>query len=375
MKKHTEQDGRLEEVLEDFRNLYHDHFKTLQNITLLLRPTFEYLKPNPFPSQGMPSAEALSSAFARPLDALESALGRLRAELSSRPEEQGISPSQLYNLDQRISQIKRLRAELAPTLLASSIRQNLGHLDVWFNNVRATGGRTPADRVDEVIASMKEISRLCCLYSLHLAIDRVVSMDERAHAIRRRVESLTCDGRAPEERTASTLPEMFGQAVSQLGDYARSRRVTILPPELEQGHDAPVEVNLQDVVQALACIIHNAIKYSHQLQQEEAWINVRMGREDQLVVAWIESWGTPITVEEIEQEFIFRRNYRGIYALNAGRHGTGSGLSYAREVARRHGGDVTATSRPPKGGRPENYNQTFITTIRFALKARPERKV
>lgn len=376
MKKHAEQDGRLEEVVEDFRALYHDHFKTLQHIALLLRPTLKCLGPDPFPSRGLPSDAELSRGFARPLDTLESALARLRAELSTRPEQDGISPSHLSNLDQRISKIKRVRSEFGPQLLASSIRQSVEDLDVWFKNVRTTGGRTPAVLVDHVLAAMREIDRLCCLYSLHVAIDRVASMDERAHAIRRRLEAHTADGHLAEGRAASTLPDMLRQAASQLGEYARNRRIELEPYKLEPGHDAPVEINQQDVVQALACIIHNAIKYSHQLPYENAWIGVKIGSEDQLVVAWIESWGTPITLEEIEQELIFQPNYRGIYALNAGQHGTGSGLSYAREVARRHGGDVTVTSRPAtKVGAPDNYNQAFITTVRFALKARPERKV
>ncbi|MCL5037435.1 MAG: sensor histidine kinase [Chloroflexi bacterium] len=132
----------------------------------------------------------------------------------------------------------------------------------------------------------------------------------------------------------------------------------------------------RDVVRAISNLIHNAIKYSwNRDSDEKRWVTIRSKIVDKEVWIEFENFGVPITKEEIDHEIIFEIGVRGRLSHDRGRTGTGVGLSDARRIARRHGGDVVISSRPVSpGGREDDYlKNPFITTAILKLPLPPKR--
>lgn len=113
-----------------------------------------------------------------------------------------------------------------------------------------------------------------------------------------------------------------------------------------------VRADSDRITQVLTNILGNALAYT------SAGGSVRVGaiaRGEQVVVAVVDS-GKGLTVEQ--KEAVFERFYR---ADSAAPGGTGIGLTIARSIARRHGGDVTAES--PGIGRGATFTLTLPTAL------------
>jgi signal transduction histidine kinase len=87
----------------------------------------------------------------------------------------------------------------------------------------------------------------------------------------------------------------------------------------------------------------------------------------------VENWGVPISARELEEGMVFELGYRGQWSTDRGRLGTGIGLTDARDVADKHTGALTSTSRPARSWGPDDpeddeyYRQPFLTAVTFAL--------
>jgi signal transduction histidine kinase len=115
------------------------------------------------------------------------------------------------------------------------------------------------------------------------------------------------------------------------------RLVFELPPKL------PVLQGDRDkIMLALHNLIGNAVKYT---LEGQVVVSVHHAG-GQLVV---EVRDTGIGIAEIDQAKLFEKFYRAPDPRVAKIVGSGLGLALAREVARRHGGDITVQSQPEKG--------------------------
>lgn len=90
-------------------------------------------------------------------------------------------------------------------------------------------------------------------------------------------------------------------------------------------------------------LVHNAIKYSPQGGE----VCVTCGAQDGLARIAVTDQGVGIAAEDRDR--LFTRFGRIVTRDTAGLPGTGLGLYLARDVARRHGGDVTVQSEPGRG--------------------------
>lgn len=108
---------------------------------------------------------------------------------------------------------------------------------------------------------------------------------------------------------------------------------------------------------AVWILIDNAVKYSFDPEEREKIglpgkpsnkedkVNVLLTareRENDIVIT-ISNWGVPI--HEDEREHIFKREFRGVEAIDRAPNGTGIGLFIASEIIRLHGGKIKLLQR------------------------------
>lgn len=101
------------------------------------------------------------------------------------------------------------------------------------------------------------------------------------------------------------------------------------------------------------CLLENAVKYSFRgAPGRERTIDIfyadtRMYDVRTLKV-FIQSYGCPITPDEIKERKIFELGYRGEFSGDRGRQGTGSGLYIADRIVYAHYGKIEVESRTSK---------------------------
>jgi len=106
---------------------------------------------------------------------------------------------------------------------------------------------------------------------------------------------------------------------------------------------------------AISGLVHNAIKYSW--QRRNGYVTVKLTQvTDEQGQVWlqltIQNYGVMIDKEEIESGDIFRYGYRGRYASDRSRPGSGIGLYHAKRVVEDHGGVITIESHPARVSAP-----------------------
>lgn len=233
---------------------------------------------------------------------------------------------------------------------------------------RIEAGHLPKETVRDVLRLAERLERNACLYDALTTRAAVIQMDASLRALR---DFITADLRGREASERLGLERLVRDAVSQLAEFAAASHVEVKvhvdEPDLE------IEGEHRELSRAVANLLHNAIKYSwHRDRGTTPWVGVRLGRHGRLVSVEFETWGVPITREELEEGMVFRIGYRGKFSTDRGRLGTGIGLTDAQRVAQQHGGTLTIESQPARTSGilpedPEYYRQPFLTRTRLEL--------
>ncbi|QYU66958.1 PAS domain-containing protein [Leptolyngbya sp. 15MV] len=137
------------------------------------------------------------------------------------------------------------------------------------------------------------------------------------------------------------LDAMFDDLREEFGPQAREKGLELsleLPPKL------PVVVGDRDkIAQALHNLVGNAVKYT----PKGGRVSVRVDAGPERLTIDVADTGVGIPAAELD--LVFEKFYRASGTRSSDVPGTGLGLPLAREVARLHGGDVTARSEVGKG--------------------------
>ena len=125
-----------------------------------------------------------------------------------------------------------------------------------------------------------------------------------------------------------------------------------------------------ELASVISGLIHNAIKYSW--QRHKSYVNIRLTRtseEPPRLQLEITNYGVMIAKEEIASGDIFRYGYRGRYATDRHRPGSGIGLYYAKRVVEKHGGEITIASTPARTPSPSQRlrDTPHLTTVTVLL--------
>jgi two-component system phosphate regulon sensor histidine kinase PhoR len=207
------------------------------------------------------------------------------------------------------------------------------------------------------------------LASLLQSRSAILQMDYTIRSFR---EFVTTNLRRAEPTERLQLAVLIEVANRQLVEYASASKV-----EIRVRNSAPDVLVLgveRELVRALANLVHNAVKYSWQRENgQHPWVDIHIHRQEQSVFISLENWGVPVSARELSEGMVFELGYRGKWATDRGRLGTGIGLTDSRDVVQKHRGEVTITSRPARTWGPDDpdddeyYLQPFLTKVTIRL--------
>jgi signal transduction histidine kinase len=134
------------------------------------------------------------------------------------------------------------------------------------------------------------------------------------------------------------LQQIFDDIIRSAGAIAEKKNIKI-----EVVKDDPISMILGDydrLRQMFMVILDNAIKFS----DENKTVHINVKKNDEIIVT-IRDEG--IGIEPIDLPNIFEKFYKSSLKQNAS--GTGLGLAIAKQIAIKHGGDITVQSTPGEG--------------------------
>jgi signal transduction histidine kinase len=156
------------------------------------------------------------------------------------------------------------------------------------------------------------------------------------------VEGLLAVARGDEGAPPQLAPADLNAVAAEAVDAARAAAggkvvIEYVPPK------EPVEASFDrdQIYRVVMILLDNAVKYT----PEGGIVAADVRREDDRVRLEVSDTGVGIPAEDLPR--VFERFYRADPARSEG--GAGLGLSIARQIARAHGGEVEAKSKPGKG--------------------------
>lgn len=147
-------------------------------------------------------------------------------------------------------------------------------------------------------------------------------------------------GATDTRRDIVDLGKLVRDAVELFEPLAEDRNITLT---VDADNDCHMKGNTPYLQRMLSNLIDNALKYTDRGGQ------VRVSLETADRQAMITVSDTGVGIARQDQNRVFERFVR--VDKSRSRDGCGMGLSFARAVARAHGGDITLDSRPGQGSR------------------------
>lgn len=354
---------KLKQLTYDFGNVLHDYTSTLLMVQLSITSALRAFHPDPFPPEVEVSVEDAAAKVAQPAAQLASSLGQLLLRAKAEDRATALPAERWLDLTASLAKLEDYEQHI-PTPDFRPIYLGEVAWEVQSLVDKIDRKRFSRELLRQVHDDAKDLARIVHLISLRRTRDAVLEMDHQVRSLR---EFVTADVRRREARVVCNVAQLISQARMNLDEYARSRGVTIRV-KLDKP-DYEISGVPREIVRALANLLHNAIKYSWSRPQDKSpWVSVRASAAKDRLHLQIENWGVPIPKDEVEQELVFNMGFRGKLSGDRGRVGTGIGLTDARQVARRHGGDLILESRPAIATRREDdYKSPFLTTVTLTL--------
>jgi signal transduction histidine kinase len=329
------------DITLDVNALLHEHATSIKGLAAPIRAILDCMGPAPFETHGEPRSDEILNAIRPLLIELRSELQRASAAKDARSD----TPISLV-----VGRIRRLMGETNGTALSHHAKACAQEM---LKHITAEDARLRTLTAD--------IIRISTVAELLKAESHIVEIAEQTRALR---DVAVAAVASPEIARTVDFMVLVHRAVDNATPYAESRRIDLkIHRKSHRSDRLLVTVQQSDVQRALSNLLSNAIKYSYTLPGKlRAWVVVDVCRAGGNACAEFENWGVPIVSEDFGHGRLFTPRYRGRYALEQGRAGTGMGLWDARATARRHGGDVTIKSALARAGEtPDPASKPYIT--------------
>ena len=180
-----------------------------------------------------------------------------------------------------------------------------------------------------------------------LTVENLTPVIEQNHLLTHLVEDLQTlaladAGQIELQRTPTDLVSLVERVVERFQPQAALHqvRLTLSPPATAV---EPISVDPVRVEQMLTNLLSNALRYT----PLDGQIDVAMTQLTKLVRLTVHDSGPGIPGDALP--FIFERFYRADKSRSRMEGGSGLGLAIARNLARAHGGDITATNHTSGG--------------------------
>lgn len=344
--------------------ILHAQHQSLTMLSLTLESIRQALGPDPFDSLP-PSDAELADTVESTLDHLIKQLENVIHKSSDSVSERRI-PAELWS---KIKQLHKLSVRLYPELrsdpfVPSTLREvSQSLLEALEEEVPKP--KFPREPLKNVLLACQQLRSVVCLADINRTIEQLRTMSDELEALHL-ILSAKQETEKHQGARVFRLWRVVKEALDRLKPAALLRSLELRPEVSRRATGLRVFAQPSDIDRAVMNILQNAVKYSYQLPSESssnAWITIRLGEsiDKEQVILEIESWGTPVTTQEIDEGLLFQPGYRGSHAGRGGQPGTGIGLYDARVTARRWGGDVTITSVPvEKPGRERNTTTVYL---------------
>ncbi|OGO28559.1 MAG: hypothetical protein A2136_06685 [Chloroflexi bacterium RBG_16_54_11] len=180
-----------------------------------------------------------------------------------------------------------------------------------------------------------------------LTVENLVPVIEQNHLLTHLVEDLRTlalaeSGQIVLERTLIDLPSLVGRVVDRFQHQAASGQVNLslsLPAE----PIPPLSLDPVRLEQMLTNLLTNALRYT----PTGGEVRIEIAALPKVVRLTVHDSGPGIPLDALP--FIFDRFYRADKSRSRAEGGTGLGLAIARNLARAHGGDLTASNHASGG--------------------------
>jgi signal transduction histidine kinase len=358
---------KVEELTLDIGRILHANTSTLIMVNQTLLATAQALGSG-LPEMGGPNDPSVDPGvlerwIERSASALAQSLERLQETGDPERRREALPPDAWKDLESHIALLRHYPQRIPieelrnPTLRTAAV--------AVAARVRSIPPRLlPREPVRDVVRAADELQRAVCLADVQTTRVTVIQMDYTLRALR---DFVTAEMRPRERRERLDLVVLVQEALAQLAEFARSSHVEIVWRDRSERLYAVG--NERDLLRALANLLHNAIKYSWRRDRgRPPWVSIRTEERSGMASIEFETWGVPITRDEIERGLIYQMGYRGKWSTDRGRLGTGIGLTDAQRVAHEHGGRIHVESQPSAttGLSSEDesyYRQPFLTRV------------
>ena len=355
----------VEKIAQLVLAVFHDHVTSLETYwNAALKPVIRVLGPNPFEDAGAPTIAEAIDKLSLPTVQLVFEMNKLISKLEHDWSQRGIPPYLWHNLLKRIEQLRDFTEKTNHNPHDFLSLQTAAEEIVLLLNELKNMKIAPREILRKTLYLSTEVQHISCIFHLLQVEERVIDLQQEARILR---DFFMSEITPKQSLSTVRFLKLVEKAITILEPMAQAHRVEIrivktIPP-------SKVDVIEADAYRAVVSLLSNAIKYSWTLPGEKlAWVNISGGENSDYIYVEFENWGVPIDPEEIKSDRIFQFLNRGRFSDDRARTGTGIGLWDARNVARRHGGDVTVKSRPSRNSILQaGPNVPYLTTVRFEL--------
>lgn len=180
-----------------------------------------------------------------------------------------------------------------------------------------------------------------------LSADNLVPVIDQNHLLTRLVDDLRTLALADAdqielERLPTDLVALVNRLVERFQPQAATQQVglQVVPPPVPLPE---LQLDSIRIEQILTNLLSNALRYTPQAGR----VDLQIDTSPKLVSVTIHDTGPGIPIEALP--YIFGRFYRADKSRTRSEGGSGLGLAIARQLARAHGGDLTAANHPSGG--------------------------
>jgi signal transduction histidine kinase len=216
------------------------------------------------------------------------------------------------------------------------------------------------------IEATRQLERLVSTYDISRCREIVLATEHDLATLLDELRGVTSTDRAD-------VHDLLGSVHAAVDEYrssAERRGVDFIVKN--ECHRAMVNLPRDAVRKAIGGLLENAVKYTGDLpprtKYKAPWITVVTKVQGDLATVDVESWGLPITEQELGNDLLFNYGYRGYFARGV-TVGSGVGLNWIRSFVKRSGGGIAiSTTAVPKSANPSNSTKTTVT-LSFPLLA------